>query len=132
MKEINDFIKKAEKFLKTAELVLDSGDYDSCVSRCYYAMFFMAEAALLTKSLRASTHKGVISLFGEHFVKAGIFEREIGKSLTDVHDKRLVGDYGVGFVVTREEAESAVVTAKKFVRVLKKHLGEHLEMEGGT
>lgn len=132
MKEINDFIKKAEKFLKTAELVLDSGDYDSCVSRCYYAMFFMAEAALLTKSLRASTHKGVISLFGEHFVKAGIFEREIGKSLTEVHDKRLVGDYGVGFVVTSEEAESAVVAAKKFVHVLKKHLDEHLEMGGGT
>ena len=132
MKEINDFIKKAEKFLKTAELVLDSGDYDSCVSRCYYAMFFMAEAALLTKSLRASTHKGVISLFGEHFVKARIFEREIGKSLTDVHDKRLVGDYGVGFVVTREEAESAVVAAKNFVHVLKKHLDKHLETDGET
>ncbi|HIE31009.1 MAG TPA: HEPN domain-containing protein [Methanosarcinales archaeon] len=39
MKEITDFMKKAEKFLKTAELALDSGDYDSCVSRCYYAMF---------------------------------------------------------------------------------------------
>jgi len=65
-------------------------------------------------------------------VKAGIFEREIGKSLTEVHDKRLVGDYGVGFVVTSEEAESAVVAAKKFVHVLKKHLGEHLEMGGGT
>ena len=130
MKEINDFIKKAEKFLKTAELVLDSGDYDSCVSRCYYAMFFMAEAALLTKSLRASTHKGVISLFGEHFVKAGIFEREIGKSLTDVHDKRLVGDYGVGFVVTSKEAESAVVAAKRFVQVIKEHLGKEMKIEG--
>lgn len=92
----------------------------------------MAEAALLTKSLRASTPKGVISLFGEHFVKARIFEREIGKSLTDVHDKRLLGDYGVGFVVTSEEAESAVVAAKKFVYMLKKHLEEHLEMDGGT
>lgn len=130
MKEINDFIKKAEKFLKTAELVLDSGDYDSCVSRCYYAMFFMAEAALLTKSLRASTHKGVISLFGEHFVKAGIFEREIGKSLTDVHDKRLVGAYGVGFTITPVEAEFAVVAAKRFVQVIKEHLGKEMKSEG--
>ncbi|RLA93522.1 MAG: hypothetical protein DRG69_06965, partial [Deltaproteobacteria bacterium] len=61
MKEIKDLIRKAEKFLTTAEHTLNIGDYDSCVSRCYYAMFFMAEAALLTKGLTASSHKGVIS-----------------------------------------------------------------------
>ena len=79
MKEITDLVSKAEKFLKTAEAALELGDYDSCASRCYYAMFFLAEAALLTKGLRASSHKGVISLFGEHFVKPGIFGREYGK-----------------------------------------------------
>ena len=41
-------------------------------------MFFLAEAVLLTKGLRASSHKGVISLFGKHFVKTGIFEKGIG------------------------------------------------------
>ncbi|GFP37733.1 uncharacterized protein HKBW3S44_01410 [Candidatus Hakubella thermalkaliphila] len=71
MKEIRDFIEKAEKFLTTAEHALDIGDYDSCVSRSYYAMLFLAEAVLLTKGLTASSHKGVISLFGEHFVKTG-------------------------------------------------------------
>ena len=71
-----DFTQKAEKFLDTTDHALNAGDYDSCVSRCYYAMFFMAEAVLLTKGLRASSHKGVISLFGEHFAKTGIFERD--------------------------------------------------------
>ncbi len=47
MKEIRDFMKKAEKFLATAKHAFDTGDYDSCVSSSYYAMFFMAEAALL-------------------------------------------------------------------------------------
>ena len=51
LKEINDFIKKAEKFLKTAKLVLDNGDYDSCVSRCYYAMFFMAQKQRFLQNL---------------------------------------------------------------------------------
>jgi uncharacterized protein (UPF0332 family) len=101
MKEIRDFMEKAEKFLTTAEHVLNIGDYDSCVSRSYYAMFFMGEAVLLTKNLSASSHKGVISLFGEHFVKTGIFDREMGKALNDAYDKRLVGDYGIGFIVTK-------------------------------
>jgi uncharacterized protein (UPF0332 family) len=50
MNEINDLTKKAEKFLETAKLAFDSKDYDSCASRCYYAMFFMAEAVLLTEA----------------------------------------------------------------------------------
>ena len=122
MKEIRDFIEKAEKFLSTAENALNTGDYDSCVSRCYYAMFFMAEAALLTKSLTASSHKGVISLFGEHFVKTNILERNLGKALNDAYDKRLVGDYGVGFTVTEQQAKDLLKTAQDFVRKLKNYL----------
>jgi len=78
MKEIKDFIE-------TAEQAISIGDYDSCVSRCYYAMFFMAEAALLTKNWSASSHKGVMSLFGEHFIKTGIFDRDLGKALSDAY-----------------------------------------------
>ena len=122
MKEIRDFTKKAEKFLDTADHALNAGDYDSCVSRCYYAMFFMAEAVLLTKGLRASSHKGVISLFGEHFVKTGTFERESGRALNDAHDKRLIGDYGVGFMVTEPEATDLLQIARNFVEKVKAHL----------
>ena len=122
MKEIKDLIRKAEKFLTTAEHTLNIGDYDSCVSRCYYAMFFMAEAALLTKGLTASSHKGVISLFGEHFVKTGIFEKALGRALNDAYDKRLTGDYGIGFTVTKEEAIELLKTARDFVQNLKDYL----------
>jgi uncharacterized protein (UPF0332 family) len=129
VKEIRDLIEKAEKFLSTAEQALNSGDYDSCVSRCYYAMFFMAEAVLLTKRLTASSHKGVISLFGEHFVKTKILERELGKALNDAYDKRLVGDYGVGFTVTEEQAKDLLETALDFVRKLKNYLEKQMENE---
>ena len=127
MTEIRDFIDKAEKFLCTAEQALGIEDYDSCASRCYYAMFFMAEAALLTKNLSASSHKGVISLFGEHFVKTKIFERDLGKALNDAYDKRLVGDYGVGFTVTEEEAEDLLETAKNFFKKLKNYLKKWID-----
>ena len=122
MKEIEDFIEKAERFLVTAEHALAIGDYDSCASRSYYAMFFMAEAVLLAKGLSASSHKGVISLFGKHFVKTGTFERNLGRALSDAYDKRLVGDYGVGLTVTKEEAKDLLEAAHRFVRRLKDYL----------
>ena len=127
MKEIRDLIEKAEKFLITADQALKIEDYDSCVSRCYYAMFFVAEAVLLTKSLAASSHKGVISLFGEHFVKTGILERDLGKALSDAYDKRLVGDYGVGFTVTEQQARDLLQTGHNFVQKLKNYLKKWIE-----
>ncbi len=127
MKEIRDFIEKAERFLSTAENTLNTGDYDSCVSRCYYAMFFMAEAVLLTKSITASSHKGVISLFGEHFVKTKILERNLGKALNDAYDKRLVGDYGVGFTVSEQQAKDLLKTAQDFFQKLKSYLKKWIE-----
>jgi uncharacterized protein (UPF0332 family) len=127
VKEITDFITKAEKFIRTAQNALNTGDYDSCVSRCYYAMFFMSEAALLTKSLSASSHKGVISLFGEHFIKTEVFERNLGKALNDAYDKRLVGDYGVGFTVTEQQAKDLLETARNFVQRLNEYLQKWME-----
>ena len=82
----------------------------------------MAEAVLLTKNLSVSSHKGVISLFGEHFVKTKIFERNLGKALNDAYDKRLVGDYGVGFTVTEQQAKDLLETAQNFVQRLKIYL----------
>ncbi len=37
MKDIEILVTKAQTFLRTAERTMSDGDYDSCVSRCYYA-----------------------------------------------------------------------------------------------
>lgn len=124
--EIRDLTEKAGKYLITAQQALNNGDYDSCASRCYYAMFFVAEAALLTKNLTASSHKGVISLFGEHFIKTNVFERNLGKALTNAYDKRLVGDYGIGFIVTEQQAQDLLNTAQDFVDKLKDYLQKQI------
>ena len=79
----------------------------------------MAEAALLTKGLKSASHKGVISLFGGSFVKTGIFDKELGRALNDVYDRRLIGDYGVGLSLSKAEAEADLAMAKKFVEVVK-------------
>ena len=68
----------------------------------------------------ASSHK--ISLFGEHFIKTGIFDRGLGKTLNDAYDKRLIGDYGIGFIVTEGESRDILETAKNFVQTLKSYL----------
>jgi uncharacterized protein (UPF0332 family) len=102
---------------------MDAGDYESSVSRAYYAMFFSAEAVLLTKGLSSSSHGGVLSVFGEHFVKPGIFPRSMGKALNRAYSKRQLGDYEHRFVITAREAKEVLADAEGFVREISKYLG---------
>jgi uncharacterized protein (UPF0332 family) len=73
MTEIDSFLARAKKYLASAELLRNVEDYESSVSRTYYAMLYATQALLLTKNLSFSSHQKVISLFGEQFIKTGIF-----------------------------------------------------------
>ncbi len=122
MKEIDSLVQRANKYLRSARVLLQEEDYESTVSRAYYAMFFLAEALLLTKKLSFSSHKGVLSAFGEHFIKSGTFPRELSKWLKKAFEKRQVGDYEYTFAVTREEAKEIIGEAEQFVAAVVNYL----------
>lgn len=124
MKEINSLIARAKRYLKSAEILLEEGDYESSVSRTYYAMFYSAQAMLLTKNLSFSSHKGVISAFGEYFVKTGILQKEMRRELNKAFEKRQIGDYEYTFVISKREAEEVLGNGKKFVEKIAQHLKE--------
>ena len=115
MTEIDSLVRKARRYIKSAELLLNDKDYESSVSRSYYAMFYAAQAALLTKELTFSSHKGVISAFGKHFIKTEIFPKEMGRELNRAFEKRQIGDYGYAFVVSDEEAIQILRYGKEFI-----------------
>lgn len=124
MKEIETLLDRAEKSIKSATLLLKEKDYESSVSRCYYAMFYATEAILLTKKLRFSSHKSVITLFGRHFIKNGIFNPELGRRLSKTFKKRLIGDYSFDTQMSKGDAKEILEWAKDFVREMKKYLVE--------
>jgi len=124
MKETESLIQRAGKYLKSAEILIQAGDYESSVSRTYYAMFYSAQAMLLTKNLSFSSHKGAISAFSEHFVKTGIFPREMARELNRAFEKRQISDYEYTFVISKEEAEEMLANGKQFVEKIVQYLIE--------
>lgn len=124
MKEINSLIERAKRYLKSAEILLEEGDYESSVSRTYYAMFYSAQAMLLTKNLSFSSHKSVISAFGEQFIKTGIFPKEMGRELNRAFEKRQIGDYEYTFVISKMEAKEIFENGEKFIEKIIQHLKE--------
>jgi len=81
IREAASLIERAKKYLKSSRTLLVDGDYESSVSRAYYAMFYSAEAVLLTKNLSFSSHRGVISAFREYFVKTHVLQYPPSNSL---------------------------------------------------
>lgn len=114
MKEIASLIQRAERYLRSAEMLLKEGDYESSVSRTYYAMFYLAQAMLITKDLSFSSHKGVLSAFAEHFIKTDIFPWEMGRELNRAFEKRQLGDYEYTFVISEQEAEKILTKGREF------------------
>jgi uncharacterized protein (UPF0332 family) len=122
MKEINSLIGKAEKFLKSAKLLYENRDYESCISRIYYAMFYSVQAVLLTKNMSFSSHKGVLSSFGKHFVKTGVLSKDMSRQLNMASEKRQLGDYSHTFYFDDEEAKELLAIGVSFVDNLIQHL----------
>lgn len=91
--EIQALLDKARRYVRSAELLRADGNYNSAISRLYYAMFYCAEAILFSKGLAFSSHRGVISALGQHIVKRGEAPAEMHRWLREAFDKRQLGDY---------------------------------------
>ena len=120
--DIKALVGKARKFIESSKVLLEINDYDSVVSRTYYAMFLITEGLLLTKNLAPKSHSGLISLFGEHFVKTDIFSKEMGRHLNRAHDKRLIGDYASSIIIKKNEAQGLLDIGQDFVEKIAEYL----------
>ncbi len=64
----------------------------SVMNRLYYAMFYTVLALLQEKQLGTSKHYRAIFLFDREFIKSGIFDKELSKTLHRSFELRQKGD----------------------------------------
>lgn len=110
-------LQKAQQFLRSAAVLLEVGDYDSCVSRAYFAMFYTAQAALLTEN-RQLPKQGIRTAFSERFVASGRLPRRASEALDRAYDEQQLADYSYQFVLAEDEAERTLQEAEAFVNSL--------------
>lgn len=108
-------MEKARSKIKIAKHLFDLGEFDGAVSPAYYAIFHAARAALITKGLNPTTHKGVKSMFALHFVKPCLVKKEYQEILVDAKELREDSDYEERVIITQEKAEKVVADAQRFI-----------------
>jgi uncharacterized protein (UPF0332 family) len=114
-RDIAGLLDKAERSLSAARLLLDQEHHDFAGSRCYYAMFYVAEALLVSLGESYSSHAAVIGAFGREFAKTGKLDPKFHRWLIDAQDIRNVGDYGVGKAITAEQVNEVIIRAQEFI-----------------
>lgn len=113
--EIRLYFNKAQDCIKDAELLLNAKRASAVVGRCYYAMFHAASAILLDKDVQRHSHQGIISAFGQFFVKPGIIDVKFHKYLIEAFDLRQESDYQPMADISEKQAAKLLDRAKEFV-----------------
>ena len=127
-------VAKAEKSLETAQWALDNNDYDSCVSRAYYAVFHACLALLLAYGRPLSLERGSWTTIFNEFVRFTTREnswfreirdragsRDLHSSLLRLVSVREDADYRVGSV-NLETARVEIQFARQIVEAVKERL----------
>jgi uncharacterized protein (UPF0332 family) len=120
----------AEEKLIVARDLLTGKHYNDVVSKAYYAMFYASKALLLALGEDPHKHKGVVALFGQHFVKVGLTDPQHGRTLAIAKRLREECDYDEYKRATEEEAQTAIADAESFVCEAQKLLHQLLTGQG--
>lgn len=117
------YMRKAQRALSTARLLLSHGDTEGVCDRAYYAMFNAAHTALLSvltepPAVGYKTHQGLIAAFGKHVVVGSGVDPEMGRSLSRVDYFRVLADY-VGNPPLLGDAITALESAEIFVEAVR-------------
>jgi uncharacterized protein (UPF0332 family) len=108
---------EARDRLAAAHASVAAGFPPAAVSLAYYAMFYAARAALSEENRYAKTHSGTWHVFGDVFVDAGRFERQLFSDARDTLELRLGTDYEAKQVLP-ERADAVITLADRFLSAI--------------
>jgi uncharacterized protein (UPF0332 family) len=116
-------LDRAREELETARDNIAHGHFRAAVSRAYYAVFYMASAALFSRSVQRAKHSGVESAFSQYLVKPGDIEPEFSRLYQRARRQREEADYAEE-LIDEVAARQTLADAECFVDRLERFLRE--------
>ena len=108
-------LSRADTCLHEARALAREGFPYGAASRAYYVVFHASQALLFSIGMEAKTHKGLVSLIGEHFVRPGRLSSTMGRLVSRMQRDREDADYAAGAVFTADDAARLIDDAASFL-----------------
>ena len=114
------YFQRAAECVEDSQVLLDNDRPAASVARAYYAMFHAATAVLVAKGIKRSSHRGILSAFGQYLVKPGLIKQEFHLYLREAFELRQHTDYDPIVDVNAEQAKETLEQAIDFVDACRK------------
>lgn len=116
-----EYEKAKSTFSQIAELQ-KLGYWDNIANRLYYAVFHAVNALLIHDGHPVNTHKGVIAVFGNYYIRTGLFPSEAGRLYSDLQTMRNNSDYNCSYSATQKEIEPLIEPAGELIETISKYI----------
>jgi hypothetical protein len=121
---VADELSHSEEAMRAAEALLGLNLPRDAINRLYYALYHATLALLLTEGLEPTSHHGVLSLLGMHFIKPGRLPAALGATLRRIQAYREAADYTRGFVLPDEECRQEFEAGRHFLGAARQLLAQ--------
>ena len=112
---VNLELEKATNTMAQIPALQKLGYWDNIANRLYYAVFHAVNALLINDGHPVNTHKGVIALFGNYYIRTGIFASEDGRLYSDLQTMRNNRNYNCAYDATEQEIEPMIDPTKELI-----------------
>lgn len=112
-------LERAAETLKEADVLTREGYYNAAGNRLYYACFYATLALLVANNISTSSHTGVKTMLGLHFVSKGLLSKEHGKTFSRLFEIRHSGDYDDFVYCDKTLIDEYTLKAKDFLNAIK-------------
>ena len=115
-------VSQGEETREVAKECFYNNHFKDSINRSYYAAFYAIKAILALEKVDFKRHKDVVSYFNKNYVATEIFQKEIGRGLGRLQQKREKSDYDDFYVASKEEANEQIEVAEKIINTVKIYL----------
>lgn len=107
--------EKAQTIFGQIEGLRGLGYWDIIANRLYFSVFHAVAALLIHDGHKVNTHRGVMSVFGQYYIRTGLLPSVFGRLYSDLQIMRNNSDYNCSYSTTREEIEPLIDSASLLI-----------------
>ena len=117
-------IEKAENIVSQINELEKLSYWDNIANRLYYALFHAVSALLIFDKHNVSTHKGSIVLFGQFYIKTGVFNINDGRLFSQLQTIREKSDYNCAYQTFEDEIKPLIYPTIELIKRIKLYINK--------
>ena len=121
---VNREMEKAERTFEDVLFCLRENKWETAANRLYYALFHAMSALLINDEFQVKRHRGVLALFGEHYVRTEIFSKKDGAILSDLVIMRDNADYNCFYEADEEKLSPYIEPTRMLIQKIKQYINK--------